>query len=160
MAEIEQKMIFTAHTPEDLAPVARALIDRIGENWAIKRTLILLSGGLGVGKTKFVETFVRLCAEATEQAQADVASPTFALHQVYKLGGGKSIHHFDLYRLNSEDELAGCGFWDVLAENEGLVFVEWPDKLGNDQLELPGYKIVHVQLTMLQSGAREISIRF
>ena len=67
---------------------------------------VALYGDLGVGKTAFVRGFARVIAPA-----ARVKSPTFALVNEYK-GAGISVFHFDMYRINDEDELYSIGFYD------------------------------------------------
>jgi tRNA threonylcarbamoyladenosine biosynthesis protein TsaE len=83
-------------------------------------TLVLLSGDLGAGKTQIT----RWCLEAL--GVTDVASPTFAIHHRYEPLG---IDHVDLYRLETEGELEDTGFWDLFDRPDGLVFVEWADRL-------------------------------
>ena len=146
---------FVAASPKDLAPVARALIERFSD-----RTIVLLSGPLGVGKTKLVETIVREMSGVAPGSATDVASPTFSLYQVYQVGAGKRIHHFDLYRIDGEDELETVGLWDVLSAEIGLVLIEWPEKLrtASAQLHEPGWRTIHVRFEQLASGAREISL--
>jgi tRNA threonylcarbamoyladenosine biosynthesis protein TsaE len=112
------------------------------------KALILLSGPMGAGKTKLVETIVRVLGGT------DVSSPTFALHQTYQIGG-KSIHHFDLYRLESQDEVASVGFWDVLQEPKGWIFVEWPERLGLGAWPV-GLPVYLLQIDILGQDARNI----
>jgi tRNA threonylcarbamoyl adenosine modification protein YjeE len=52
-----------------------------------------------------------------------VTSPTFSLVHVYDSPIG-SIHHFDLYRINKDDDLMNIGFYDVL--HHSPMIVEWP----------------------------------
>ena len=160
MNDSERSNKFIVSTLEDLIPVARALIERFGN-----RTVVLLTGELGVGKTKLVETVAREMSRETASIEAEVASPTFAIHQVYNLGTNRRIDHFDLYRVNSEDELETVGLWDVLTASNGLVFIEWPEKLqpsgrmsNNSKFCVPGWHIIDVRLLQLKSGAREISV--
>lgn len=54
-----------------------------------------------------------------------VTSPTFALLQEYR-GGRLPVFHFDLYRLESEEEVLRLGWDDYLVE-DGLVIAEWAD---------------------------------
>jgi len=87
--------------------------------------VVLLSGDLGAGKTQFVRWFLeRLGAD-------DVASPTFAIHHEYLTSGGV-IDHVDLYRVTSDADLEASGFWDLFVQSQGLVFVEWADRLPED----------------------------
>ncbi len=155
---------FTTTTPEDLVPVARELIRLIttAEKSRIDyHALVLLSGPMGVGKTKFVETIVR----ELSSKMPEVTSPTFALHQVYHLSDGKKVDHFDLYRLQSDDEIESAGFWDALALDTGLILVEWPEKLpgmaipGENNFQAPGWTIFKVRMSLLDTGAREIIIQ-
>lgn len=84
--------------------------------------VILLSGDLGAGKTQIVKWFL------LNLGVNDVASPTFAIHQEYQAKGGV-IDHVDLYRLKSDADLESSGFWDLLTQPQGLLFVEWSDRL-------------------------------
>jgi len=82
--------------------------------------VVLLTGELGAGKT----TFVRGVALGAG-SEAGVASPTFQLVRIYP--GRVQLAHVDLYRIESDAELAGLGL-DELAE-EGAVVVEWGEWL-------------------------------
>jgi tRNA threonylcarbamoyladenosine biosynthesis protein TsaE len=84
---------------------------------------ILLEGPLGAGKSTLARAFLR--AAAGDPA-LDVPSPTFTLVQGYDLPIG-TAHHFDLWRLDGPADLAELG-WDEA--REGIVLVEWPDRLG------------------------------
>lgn len=56
-----------------------------------------------------------------------VRSPTFALVNEYK-NGKKSLFHFDMYRIESEDDLDSIGFYDYL-DRPGVCLVEWSEKI-------------------------------
>jgi tRNA threonylcarbamoyladenosine biosynthesis protein TsaE len=85
---------------------------------------LLLEGPLGAGKSALARGFLR--AAAGDPA-LEVPSPTFTLVQSYDLPGGATAHHFDLYRLSGPDGLLELG-WDEA--REGIVLVEWPERLG------------------------------
>lgn len=85
---------------------------------------LLLEGPLGAGKSALARAFLRAAAG---DPVLEVPSPTFTLVQTYDLPGGKSAHHFDLYRLSGPGGLVELG-WDEA--REGIVLVEWPDRLG------------------------------
>lgn len=84
---------------------------------------VLLEGPLGAGKSEFARAVLR--AAAGDPA-LEVPSPTFTLVQSYDLPAG-TAHHFDLYRLDGPAGLDELGWDEAL---EGIVLVEWPDRLG------------------------------
>jgi tRNA threonylcarbamoyladenosine biosynthesis protein TsaE len=84
---------------------------------------VLLEGPLGAGKSELARAVLR--AAAGDPA-LEVPSPTFTLVQSYDLPAGPA-HHFDLYRLDGPARLEELG-WDEA--REGIVLVEWPDRLG------------------------------
>ncbi len=85
---------------------------------------VLLEGPLGAGKSTFARAFLRA---ASGDPALEVPSPTFTLAQGYDLPVG-SAHHFDLWRLDGPRSLAELGWEEA---REGIVLVEWPDRLGD-----------------------------
>jgi tRNA threonylcarbamoyladenosine biosynthesis protein TsaE len=86
---------------------------------------VLLDGPLGVGKSAFARAFLRAL---TGDPALEVPSPSFTLVQSYDLPrAGWVAHHFDLYRLEGPAGLAELGWEEA---RDGLVLVEWPDRLG------------------------------
>lgn len=95
--------------------------------------VIGLNGSLGAGKTCFVRKF----AETLGVDPNSVNSPTYAIVQHYL--GDYLLHHFDLYRVETEDELEEIGA-DELFEGQGICLVEWSNRftesLPDDRLEI------------------------
>lgn len=83
---------------------------------------IALYGDLGVGKTAFVRGFTAKIAP-----EALVRSPTFALVNEYR-AKPRSVFHFDMYRITSEDDLISIGYDDYLTR-AGICLVEWSENI-------------------------------
>ena len=85
---------------------------------------LLLEGPLGAGKSALARAVLR---RLSGDPALEVPSPSFTLVQSYDLPDGAAAHHYDLYRLSGPADLAELG-WDEA--REGIVLVEWPDRLG------------------------------
>ena len=85
-------------------------------------TTVALCGTLGAGKTRLVQAI----AEGLGVNRRDVVSPTFVIMQEYR--GQRTIHHIDAYRLRDDDEFQQLGP-DELFESDGLVLIEWADRI-------------------------------
>ena len=85
---------------------------------------LLLEGPLGAGKSTLARAFLRALAG---DPLLEVPSPSYTLMQSYELPAGVVAHHFDLYRLSGPADLGELGWEEA---REGIVLVEWPDRLG------------------------------
>jgi len=85
--------------------------------------VVALYGGLGAGKTAFVGGIAQGLG-ITEP----VSSPTFALLQVYR--GALPLYHFDMYRVQSWEDLYSTGFLEYL-EEPAVLAVEWSEHIEN-----------------------------
>lgn len=84
--------------------------------------MIVLAGEMGAGKTAFAQGFGRALG-VTEA----ITSPTFTLVHSYPVPGSKlTLHHADLYRLDSTSDVADLALHE-LAEFGGIVLIEWGD---------------------------------
>jgi tRNA threonylcarbamoyladenosine biosynthesis protein TsaE len=110
------------------------------------QAVVLLSGDLGAGKTTFVSFFCE------ELGIRNVQSPTYSIHNRYP-----GIDHFDLYRLETRDQLESSGIFDLLEESRGVCFIEWPERLKEGDLS-PGRKIFEVRFLIKDKG-REVILR-
>lgn len=82
---------------------------------------VALYGDLGVGKTALTRGLASVIAPG-----ALVRSPTFALVNEYR-SGRTPLFHFDMYRVEGEDDLESIGYWDYL--DRGICVVEWSEKI-------------------------------
>ena len=65
-----------------------------------------------------------------------VTSPTFVIEKIYEIPASaksrfKHLIHIDAYRLESPSELARLGFVEIVADSSNLIFIEWPERLGD-----------------------------
>ena len=111
-------------------------------------SVVALYGGLGAGKTAFTQGVARGLG-----VQEAVTSPTYALWQTYT-GGRLTLHHFDLYRLESAQQVLAIGFEDALMD-DAVVMIEWPERL---EAFLPVPRI-EVYLERLDGDRRSICVR-
>ncbi|MBQ6266757.1 MAG: tRNA (adenosine(37)-N6)-threonylcarbamoyltransferase complex ATPase subunit type 1 TsaE [Clostridia bacterium] len=84
--------------------------------------VIALFGELGAGKTAFARGFVRGLG-----IDAAVSSPTFALVNEYR-GGGKTLYHFDMYRISGWEDLYSTGFFDYI-DTGAYLLIEWSENI-------------------------------
>jgi tRNA threonylcarbamoyladenosine biosynthesis protein TsaE len=86
--------------------------------------LVILRGEVGAGKTTLVKGIAAALGAAVEE---DVTSPTFTLVHEYE---SERVHlfHLDLYRLETEEQIAVLGLDEMLAEPNALVLVEWGER--------------------------------
>jgi len=82
-----------------------------------------LIGPLGVGKTDLVK---KLLSAISNELGRLVHSPTFNLCNIYSTEGVE-VYHFDLYRIDSEEELYHIEFWEYLEDKDAFVLIEWAD---------------------------------
>lgn len=109
------------HSPEETESVGSSLAEAMLSSASLP-PFVALYGDLGVGKTAFVRGFTSKIAPLSR-----VKSPTFALVNEYK-GERLSVFHFDMYRIEDEDELYSIGFFDY-ADRRGICLVEWSENI-------------------------------
>lgn len=107
---------FVTHSPEETAALATRMAEGLkgGE-------VLAFTGGMGMGKTAFTRGLVMALG-----AGDVVSSPTFALVNEYR--GRLTVEHFDMYRVNSWDDLYSTGFFDYL-ETDCVLVIEWSENI-------------------------------
>ena len=121
-------------------------LDYLSELLAKGKHIVLLTGDLGAGKTTFVQHFLNRYFD--EPIAVD--SPTFSIVNSYD-SGGTEVHHFDLYRLESPEEIEDIGFTEYI-ESGDLCFVEWPEKIAEF---LPTEHVVSLSISVSSSECRD-----
>lgn len=129
------------HNEEELKSFWQEFLPHVGD-----RCILLLSGDVGAGKTTSTQMIAQILG------MKDVQSPSFAIHLRYENAQGKSMDHLDLYRLKDDDDLESSGFWDLFAEKQGLVIIEWAQRLDYDYLPLNWQRVeVKIQKTAVEN---------
>lgn len=103
---------FISHSELETMSFARKLASKLNN-----KDVVVLSGDLGSGKTKFAEGFLSYFG-----LSEDISSPTFTIVNEYKKDN-INIYHFDVYRISSIDEfyaIGGDGYFD-----NGICIIEW-----------------------------------
>ena len=101
---------------DEIDEVAEQLLDSTDQK------VFLLYGDMGVGKTTLVKAIARVLGVSHE-----TNSPTFGLVNEYE-GAKDQIYHFDLYRLEDEEEVFDIGLDDYI-QKDSYIFIEWPEKI-------------------------------
>jgi len=97
-----------------------------------KGSIIVLSGDLGSGKTKFVQGVLKHF-----NLENEISSPTFTIVNEYT-SNSINIYHFDVYRLEDSDEFYEMGGDEYFGK--GICLIEWGEIIENI-LPKPYYKI-------------------
>jgi tRNA threonylcarbamoyladenosine biosynthesis protein TsaE len=97
------------------------------------RRIVLFDGPMGSGKTTVIKSLCRSLGSSDP-----LSSPTFSIVNEYSYPGGK-IFHFDLYRVQDQNELYDIGIEEYIDSGE-FCFFEWPEKV-IDMIEIPYVEI-------------------
>lgn len=105
---------------------------------------IAMYGDLGAGKTAFVRGLSSFVTPG-----AHVCSPTYTVVNEYR-GGGRVLCHFDMYRIESDDDLYSVGFYDY---ESCMIAAEWCEKT---PFALPD-SYIRVKIEKLGENERKIT---
>lgn len=132
-------------TGNDVAEAARKFVELMGDE-----TVYTFTGEMGAGKTTFISALVTALGVDPEEAN----SPSFAIANEYRSETtAELMYHFDLYRLETLEEVLDIGFEDYL-DSGALCFIEWPEKVADI---LPD-DTVHVSVRVNDDHSRDIII--
>lgn len=103
---------FISHSESDTINFAKSIASQLNVG-----DIIILSGDLGSGKTKFTEGILTYFG-----LQNEISSPTFTIVNEYN-AKNINIYHFDVYRLEDTDEFYAIGGEEYF--NKGICIIEW-----------------------------------
>lgn len=109
-------------SPEAIPAAAQEFLALMGDE-----TVYTFTGEMGAGKTTFISALCAALGVDPEEAN----SPSFAIANEYRSETtAELIYHFDLYRLESLEEVMDIGFEDYL-DSGALCLIEWPEKVAD-----------------------------
>lgn len=103
---------FISHSEDETIDLACKIASKLRNG-----DLIVLSGNLGSGKTRFTQGILKNFG-----LENDISSPTFTIVNEHQ-AGNTNIYHFDVYRLQDIDEFYAIGGEEYLAK--GICIIEW-----------------------------------
>ena len=124
--------------------------EAFAENFAkelVGGEVIAFKGSMGMGKTCFTRGLARGLGFTGQ-----VTSPTFALVNEY-IGGRLSLYHFDMYRIESWEDLYSSGFFDY-KEAGGVIAAEWSENI-EGALD---YDTIVISFERLSDNSRKITV--
>lgn len=139
------------HTHELLLPSFQHTLElgqKMAKLFENSAALILLSGDLGAGKTTFSQGFL-----GQLMPHQVTTSPTYSYLNIYE--HSLPIFHFDLYRINSQEDLEELGLWEHLLDKHATRLVEWPEHA----LGLEKYADIHLHFA-IKKNSRHVRIAY
>jgi len=118
---------FLVESVAALAPIAELIIAQ-----SSTYPVILLIGDMGTGKTTLSKEIMR------QLGLDETSSPTFSIVNQYDTSSG-TWYHFDLYRIEQEEELLDLGFEEYLASGQPCL-IEWP-QIASGYIEAPYLRV-------------------
>ena len=109
--------IFYAKKAQELNEIAKAIVE-VFEN----EKKFVFFGEMGVGKTTLIKYICKVL-----NVQDVVTSPTFSVVNQYRNKDGNTLYHFDLYRIENQEELFDLGLEEYIY-SDNYCFIEWPEK--------------------------------
>ena len=113
-------MEFKVSHESELKEVAKELISFCGDE-----RVVLFNGEMGAGKTTFIKEICNYL-----EVEDVTSSPTFGIVNEYFSPKVDAIYHFDMYRLEEEEEAYDIGV-DEMLYSGNFCFIEWAEKIEN-----------------------------
>ncbi len=147
---MEEYVEYISRSPEDTARISAEIATQLRAG-----DMILYEGDMGAGKTTFTKGLA-----AALGITDPVTSPTFALVNEYT-EGRLPLFHFDLYRIDSYDDLYAIGFLDYL-DRGGIIAAEWSENIEGLEQELSvdsTRTIMKISIEKTGENERRIKVR-
>ncbi len=157
--------ILISKSEKQTGDLARFILSKTISKSAGKPLVFLLQGELGTGKTTFTKGLARALG-----IKETVVSPTYTICYEYPIiqrlpsdterqdRNTKSLIHYDLYRLESSEELKEISFLEsIMLRN--IYAIEWPEKIDEQTISKlkETARVIYVKINHLSKNQREIS---
>lgn len=135
--------VFHSNKPSDQIDLVKYIASQAKLN-----PIVLFKGKMAAGKTTLIKNICNFL-----EVKDDISSPTFSLVNEYETEIGRTIYHFDFYRIEDEIEALDMGCEEYF-ESGHLCLIEWPSKIEN----LLPESVVEVEIE-LKDKQRVIAVR-
>lgn len=113
-------MKFISENENQNLDIAKQLLEAFPD-----KRIFAFFGEMGAGKTTFIKSICQYLG-----VKDTTSSPTFSLVNEYLDRDGKTIYHFDMYRIEDPMEAVRMGF-EEYSDSGNYCFIEWPEKIHN-----------------------------
>ncbi|MDD5145419.1 MAG: tRNA (adenosine(37)-N6)-threonylcarbamoyltransferase complex ATPase subunit type 1 TsaE [Candidatus Pacebacteria bacterium] len=126
--------IYSTKSPSETKKLGRNLAKKIlGSGFQRKARILCLKGGLGGGKTTFLQGFAKGLGISEK-----ILSPTFVIMKRFSVPAGKSrvkrknfenFYHIDCYRIESPKDILALEFKKIINYPQNIIAIEWAEKI-------------------------------
>lgn len=114
------KTVIEIPSTEAIPEACRRFLGSMGNH-----SIFAFFGEMGAGKTTFISALSRMLGVSSDLA----GSPSFSIVNEYRSDTtGRTIYHFDLYRLDEPEEALDLGIDDYF-DSGNLCLIEWPERI-------------------------------
>ncbi len=144
LSKLKGKDKMISHSEKDTMNLAKEIASKLkgGE-------VLLLNGDLGCGKSVFARGFITSLG-----VNEAITSPTFTIVNKYN-SKKATIYHFDMYRLEEEEEAYAAGLDELIDEAGAIKLIEWPEKASS----LLPENCIEINITKIDDNTRKFDIK-
>lgn len=118
------KKEFLTTSPSQTKKIGERLANEIFKKGIGKTAFVIgLEGGLGGGKTTFLQGFAKGL-----RIKKKILSPTFVILKRFKIKS-RNLYHIDCYRIQKSKEILDLEFKEIISNPENIVVIEWADRI-------------------------------
>ena len=116
---------------------------------SLEHPITAFDGPMGAGKTTLIKSICKYL-----NFNENISSPTFSLVNTYVNSLDEIIHHFDFYRIESEEEALDFGVEEYL-DSGNKCFIEWSENIPS----LINFPINRIKIKIIDENKRYLYIK-